>query len=179
MGMARALETKHNGYLFRSRLEARWAVFLEVAYVSYRYEYESFDLGGVWYLPDFWLPENQCWFEVKGSMPTEAEREKARLLAVGTGYPVVIFGGDVWYHTPGYLYLPQQPNILHFPCFWTACNRCHSVGIIVKRTRPPTVCVGMCDCWKHGTTSPGDGKITGGSRGIEAAFQTARQARFE
>lgn len=68
-------------------------VFL--AYVLYRYEYEGFDLGGSWYLPDFWLPEHRAWFEVKGDMPTNDERHKAQQLAVGTGYPAAIFGGDV------------------------------------------------------------------------------------
>jgi hypothetical protein len=177
--MVNVLPTMYNHYAFRSRTEARWAVFLDLAYVVYRYEYEGFDLGGSWYLPDFWLPEHQMWLEIKGDMPTTEEREKARLLAAGTGYPAVVFGGDVWHTTPGYLFLPQQPDRAHFPCFWAACDTCHSVGIIAKRISPPVVGVGMCTCWQQGATSPGDSRTTGGSRGIAAAFQAARQARFE
>jgi hypothetical protein len=177
--MASVLPTYYKHYAFRSRTEARWAVFLDLAYIPFRYEYEGFDLGGTWYLPDFWLPENQCWFEVKGSMPTEAEREKAQQLAAGTGHPVVIFGGDVWYHTPGYLFLPQQPARVQFPCFWVACDTCHRVGVAVEGSNPPYIGVGMCQCWRHGTSHPGQGRQTGGSRGIAAAFQAARQARFE
>jgi hypothetical protein len=54
--MSRAIETSYNGYRFRSRLEARWAVFFHALGVKYKYESEGFDLGGVYYLPDFWLP---------------------------------------------------------------------------------------------------------------------------
>lgn len=50
----KAIETEYNGYRFRSRLEARWAVFLDILGVKYEYEPEGFDLGnGLYYLPDF------------------------------------------------------------------------------------------------------------------------------
>lgn len=54
--MNKILNTKYNGYLFRSRLEARWAVFFDACGVEYEYEPEGFDLGdGLHYLPDFKL----------------------------------------------------------------------------------------------------------------------------
>lgn len=62
----KAIETIYKGYRFRSRLEARWAVFFDTLGVKWEYEKEGYDLDGVWYLPDFWLPEQECWFEVKG-----------------------------------------------------------------------------------------------------------------
>ena len=50
----KAIETVYNGYRFRSRLEARWAVFFDAAGIKYEYEPEGFDLGGgLYYLPDF------------------------------------------------------------------------------------------------------------------------------
>jgi hypothetical protein len=150
-----------------------------MVYVTFRYEYEGFDLGDSWYLPDFWLPENQAWLEIKGAMPTDEERNKVQQLAIGTGYPAAIFGGDVWWHTPGYLYLPQRPKQVFFPCFWAACNICHSVGIILEQTPPPTIGAGMCKCWQKGISHPGKSNQTAGSRAIAAAFQAARQARFE
>jgi hypothetical protein len=61
----KAIETRYNNYRFRSRLEARWAVFFDTLGVPYEYEREGFELGGVYYLPDFWLPEQQCWVEIK------------------------------------------------------------------------------------------------------------------
>ena len=57
----KAIETIYNGYKFRSRLEARWAVFFDNAVIEYEYEPEGFDLGGVWYLPDFYLPWFKCY----------------------------------------------------------------------------------------------------------------------
>ena len=42
--MNKAIETIYNGFRFRSRLEARWAVFFDNLSVKYRYEPEGFDL---------------------------------------------------------------------------------------------------------------------------------------
>jgi len=77
----RAIETKYKGYRFRSRLEARWAVFFDTLGVKWEYEKEGFDLGKVGkYLPDFWLPEFNCWIEVKGEKPTAEEVIKLMFL---------------------------------------------------------------------------------------------------
>ena len=67
MSKIKAIETLYNGYRFRSRLEARWAVFFDAAGVKYEYEPEGFDLGdGIYYLPDFYLPDLNYYAEVKG-----------------------------------------------------------------------------------------------------------------
>ena len=59
------IETIYNGYRFRSRLEARWAVFFDVLGVTYQYEPEGFDLNGTWYLPDFYLNDFKIYVEIK------------------------------------------------------------------------------------------------------------------
>ena len=65
----KSIETAYNGYRFRSRLEARWAVFFDTAGIKYLYEPEGFDIGeGTYYLPDFYLPELKMWVEIKGVM---------------------------------------------------------------------------------------------------------------
>lgn len=52
--MLKAIETHYKGYRFRSRLEARWAVFFDNIGLEWVYEPEGFELGdGVRYLPDF------------------------------------------------------------------------------------------------------------------------------
>lgn len=75
--MIKAIETEYNGYRFRSRLEARWAVFFDQAGITYEYEPEGFELeDGTRYLPDFYLPWFHCYVEIK-PLETEAfERGK-------------------------------------------------------------------------------------------------------
>lgn len=62
----KAIETKYKGYNFRSRLEARWAVFFDAAGIKYEYEPEGYEneIGGR-YLPDFYLPDFDLHVEVK------------------------------------------------------------------------------------------------------------------
>lgn len=64
------LETSYKGYRFRSRTEARWAVFFNELRLEYTYESEGFVLDkGVCYLPDFKVTTPQgktMWVEVKG-----------------------------------------------------------------------------------------------------------------
>lgn len=62
----KAITTYYNGYKFRSRLEARWAVFFDAANIRYEYEPEGFKMqSGLCYLPDFYLPEENMYVEVK------------------------------------------------------------------------------------------------------------------
>ncbi len=56
MTTIRPIPTHYNGYHFRSRLEARWAVFLDQIGVRYSYEPQGYAMNGTAYLPDFWLP---------------------------------------------------------------------------------------------------------------------------
>src|SRR5690625_7748698 len=85
------IETRYKGYRFRSRLEARWAVFFDALGIEWQYEPEGYVLeDGTWYLPDFWLPETKCWFEVKGPDPTEEDHKKAAALARESEFPAVI-----------------------------------------------------------------------------------------
>lgn len=95
----KAIETVYNGYRFRSRLEARWAVFFDALGVKYDYEKEGYDLGKAgWYLPDFWLETVQQWAEVKPHALTDEEYEKCALLAQGTGHAVLILVGEPDHH---------------------------------------------------------------------------------
>ena len=65
--MIKAIETPYRGIKFRSRLEARWAVFFDELKILYLYEAEGFDIDGVWYLPDFYLPAFDTYVEIKPS----------------------------------------------------------------------------------------------------------------
>lgn len=75
----KAIETEYNGYRFRSRLEARWAVFFDAAGIDYQYEPDGFELdNNDWYLPDFYLPWFKCYVEIKPSSLTSDEDEEAK-----------------------------------------------------------------------------------------------------
>lgn len=69
-------------------------MFFTEARIPFRYESEGFDMDGLRYLPDFWLPDGKCWFEVKPFDPNEREIEKARRLARGTGKMVFLAPGN-------------------------------------------------------------------------------------
>ena len=50
----KAIETEYKGYKFRSRLEARWAVFFDIIGIRWEYEPAGIVLSeGPPYLPDF------------------------------------------------------------------------------------------------------------------------------
>ena len=108
-GAIKPIETHYNGYRFRSRLEARWAVFFDTLGIKYEYEPEGFELGdGTWYLPDFWLPDDECWIEIKPSkLPDEEEMKKCSLLAfqrpvaMFLGTPAVPVISDDWHIISG------------------------------------------------------------------------------
>ena len=96
MSEIKALQTKYKGYLFRSRLEARWAVFFDSCGIEYEYEPEGYDLGnGLMYLPDFLLhgvdgrDGGDLYVEVKGQM-TDADAYKInRFYEIGKDDPDV------------------------------------------------------------------------------------------
>lgn len=94
----KAIETVYNGYRFRSRLEARWAVFFDTLGIPYEYEQEGYQLDSGWYLPDFKLPgfNFPTWFEVKGPTPDLKEGRLAYELAEKADGFVYIAFGECW-----------------------------------------------------------------------------------
>lgn len=66
MTSIKPIETAYKGYRFRSRLEARWAVFFESLGIRWSYETQGFQLpDGSAYLPDFYLPDQDTYVEIK------------------------------------------------------------------------------------------------------------------
>jgi len=94
--MIKAIETIYDGYKFRSRLEARWAVFFNAMGWEYKYEPEGFVLDdGVAYLPDFYLPDLHTWIEVKPDDILEDDLKKCASLSkdIGGDFNVIIVNG--------------------------------------------------------------------------------------
>jgi hypothetical protein len=66
MRQVASIPTWYRGVKYRSKLEARWALFFDFIDEPFEYESEGFDIDGEWYLPDFWLPSVRAWIEIKG-----------------------------------------------------------------------------------------------------------------
>lgn len=70
------IETQYNGFRFRSRLEARWAIFFDVIGLKYEYEVEGYAMDETRYLPDFYIPSLDRWFEIKAKPLSDNEMKK-------------------------------------------------------------------------------------------------------
>lgn len=116
-----AIETRYAGCRFRSRLEARWAVFFDTLGVKWEYEPQGYLVDGKPYLPDFklHLPDERVVFaEVKNAEVDEHEGEHVQLcrsLARESGNPVLLLVG-----VPGYRMYHQFTPWLGPKSFTTA-----------------------------------------------------------
>jgi hypothetical protein len=102
-GERNAIETRYAGCRFRSRLEARWAVFFDKLGIGWEYEPQGYRVGGTPYLPDFWLPKMRQWVEVKGSTLNLRER----VVMAKAVFP----GGGLPYNLNGVLLLGSIPDV--------------------------------------------------------------------
>jgi len=108
----KAIETRYSGYKFRSRLEARWAVFFDALGLTWEYEPEGFETSAGWYLPDFKVSFEtgfEFWLEIKGKMPTPDEIKKCEALSSGTGQNVYMACGNIG--APTQPYGPKTPAL--------------------------------------------------------------------
>ena len=181
VGEVAALETKYDGCVFRSRTEARWAVFFNACEIPWEYEKEGYKLGSelgasrdfgvLYYLPDFWLPSIQTWVEVRGMEPDAVASEKAYRLGYHTKHSVIIFVGA-----------PRLPNLdsrgnddysvldggIDYDYWWCQCLTCGKVGIQFEGR-------GDRICGHKGSSDKGYNHDT---PLLRYAFAEARSARF-
>lgn len=178
LGQIKTIETQYKGYRFRSRLEARWAVFLDAIGWRWEYEPEGFELSdGTRYLPDFLLRAGKqadgfrldspmLWLEIKPIRPTEEEFRKAQTLCFDTRVDVA-FGIGV----------PGLQAVGFLPCFYRTLALQVDSGPAVEKSnlsldrycfekwgRPGFDMCEIVDAYRDET---------------EAACNCARSARFE
>jgi hypothetical protein len=105
----KAIPTRYAGCHFRSRLEARWAVFFDALGIRWEYEPQGFELdwrlrlengdaGPIHYLPDFYLPDSNTYVEIKGRWtPDECDRflNAAAALSGHCGGPNIVLLSSV------------------------------------------------------------------------------------
>jgi hypothetical protein len=163
----RAIETQYKGYRFRSRSEARWALFMDEAGVEWTYEDEGYELDGVRYLPDFYLPKQDCWLEVKGARPEarSTDAEKTRRLAEASGKAVYVISGEIG---PDYVIEVFGPGrFLKYR--WCICIRCKKAGIAMNGNAARLPCL----CFRDDEIYVSDNWTK-----IREALLKARQERF-
>jgi hypothetical protein len=99
----KAIDTRYGGYLFRSRLEARWAVYFKTVGIDFEYESEGFDLPSGYYLPDFYLRDIDVYIEIKPQWPTEKDdlraKQLGRELRETGSYFVILYGDPLDFYT--------------------------------------------------------------------------------
>ncbi|MCI5196279.1 MAG: hypothetical protein D3919_08625 [Candidatus Electrothrix sp. AW5] len=156
--MIKALPTLYRGIKYRSRLEATWAYFFDRIGFKYHYEMEGFKINDLCYLPDFFLPEQDTWIEIKPKRPTKQERLKIASLLIeliksGSESNVGILYGRPWIdeQAPEYIYLNFYPllgtlevdgKIYHITAenitlehiedneqIFVQCQRCNQIGL--------------------------------------------------
>lgn len=196
-----AIQTEYKGYLFRSRLEARWAVFFDALGIEWKYETEGYEIDGKRYLPDFWLPAADAWVEVKGDpkgLRNEFDRmvlvlgQRSPLPGFAAGKSELIVLGDV----------PEGGSfktILH-PTFSRKSGiLARTWGFFVTAKGSPSRFLSDADqsvlyllFGKYAMTDPGESpsspawdfapwvlETPGSFQAVVDAYRAARQARFE
>lgn len=170
----RSIETLYKGYRFRSRVEARWAVFFDTLGVRWEYEPEGFELEYAGrllrYLPDFWLPRERAWIEIKGAPPSEPEVSKMHALALACDRPVVCLVGSpgrgdyygviAWTANGEFLRLVELAR----------CRRCDALNYLGDEDSWGSF-DGCCDTDKT--------PVPLSDMGVQRAYEAARSARFE
>ena len=56
----------YQGTGYRTKIHAKWAIFFDLLQVPFEYITDPVELGPeVYYLPEFWLPEQDCWMIIR------------------------------------------------------------------------------------------------------------------
>lgn len=173
MNTARAIETEYRGYRFRSRLEARYAVFFDAAGIAWEYEPEGFDLDGKRYLPDFFLPELKTYVEVKPTMEA-AQQGAPQLLALmqASGCDGLFAIGHPTVEPPDNLFRCRKlrdGKLIFDRADIKQCPFCTRLNF--KYSPPPCHCTGNTHVLKAPWYSP--------SSRLRHAFGEAQRVRFE
>ena len=162
------IPTKYKGIEFRSRLEARWAVFWNTLAIKYFYEYEEFQLSSGQYLPDFWLPEIEdyyapdleddwrevqgVWIELKGRELTSTELTLAEELSEHTQRMVYFMTPKVL-EKPSYSFEGTQGSFMNY---WAERESEDLYNLRIRTERSAKTSKTYLECWK-----PGEIRITG------------------
>lgn len=176
----RAIETSYKGYRFRSRLEARWAVFMDSLGIEWIYENEGYDIAGEWYLPDFILPEQKIILEIKPKLPADQyyDTDLLELLSEKIGMTGYILSGQPWvddkegFHNFDCIDYSIQPAIGDTDYLWCECTSCGAIGIEYSGRAERVMHFSGCKNTANKDYAPM-------TKRLMDAYKSARSARFE
>ena len=180
--MIHPIPTTYRGVTFRSRLEARWAVFFDALGIEWHYEHEGYQLPSGWYLPDFWLPSvhNGSHVEIKPTDDGHGSLEHLRCghLAIATGRDVFMIHGEVSHNggaSPGYSAYwfgsgDADPGYTDLGYLWCICEKCNRIDLAFEG-RGERVCGARCYPDRDKGYSDSHPRLL-------AAYEAARTARF-
>ncbi len=170
------LPTTYNGINFRSRLEARWAVFYDSLRIRYQYEPARLAVVPYGYTPDFLLPlqdrfDRVLWIEVKPSDYESSDIDKPDALAC-PDIPVAFIHEpfvpkDDFAASVHSIYFGGSCDYDHGFC---QCSRCGKIGFEFE-SRSSRL---RCGCWSE----PDPDEWTGASLDLQVAYQAAVACRF-
>lgn len=175
--MAQAIQTYYKGFKFRSRLEAKWAIFFDAMGIIWEYEPEGFKMdNGICYLPDFYLPELDIWVEVKGVLNSIDEEKIYNFEEVDKIGQIIMVGeippecDDVveWVYDHYKKWDAYRNGFLDFPYLPCTCPTCGKFGFEFDG-RGSRIC-------RHDDDDKG---YSANDPKILAAYRVARLARFE
>lgn len=201
--MIKAIETHWKGYRFRSRLEARWAVFFEEMRLDWIYEPQGFEREFIEghidrYLPDFQIKigKTEYWVEVKGNKNYLKENFDLieRLHDWGGVLPGFYCNGENDLVPNGLILLGNIPEPEHGALFFPIIGHRKGVNLYWRLFDPNEGMLksenllqyhfGMdseiiLPCDMHGDFQPKIAKTPFGYTNIKVALSAARSARFE
>lgn len=194
MSRIESIDTHYDGHKFRSRIEAKWAVFFNSMDIEYLYEPEGFELpSGDRYLPDFYLPDvgmrstedTGVWIEVKSIIdsdsgwdgePFDTLTEFAKAKKEPVALLVGEVGNGVMDNSDIYEIQDYDGNILiDHPMVIVECVSCGRIKIEFQESNYMT-----CEqCYSRMAGHASDQFSRIGSLKIEGAVDDANYARFE
>lgn len=183
--MIQAIETEYNGYKFRSRLEARWAVFFDAAGIKYEYEPEGFENeNGERYLPDFYFPDYDWYGEVKAPRENAADEIVKASKFVGDKIKVLLLFGNLpqesdweyWHYTAiQHNYVSQEIEAVRCLIGWElekGHSNAHFIGwLYVCQAKP-------CSLYLLSRDSCDSYHVVGREKKIDLKAEAERRARL-
>jgi len=129
------VRTAYGPRYYRSKTEARWAAWFDRMQIPFHYEPSKVDLGFCNYVPDFYLPDQNAYFEVKAGNYGPTQIKKIKSLAEVTHCHTYLFGNGRFAEEPnnrqGYGYVWRPDGSLYGDDYftWCICPICDAVDV--------------------------------------------------